>query len=159
MENVRRESHKPAKGSIGGRLRFPAGFEEGGETSRTGGSTAFAFPFPSPSSSPSLSIISSCSSSSFSRSASSRNASWYFSRSSIFSVCFAGTWMTGVGALPSPSPLPLPPSSLWVVPEGPETVVGVVSFAWEMAFLMKRVAAALSIASWPVWGHPLVDRY
>jgi hypothetical protein len=42
-----------------------------------------------------------------------------------------------------------------VVPEGPDTVVGVVSFAWEMAFLMKRAAAALSIASWPVGGHPL----
>jgi hypothetical protein len=41
---------------------------------------------------------------------------------------------------------------MWVVAEGPETLVDIVSFAWAMAFLMKRVAAALSIASWPVCG-------
>jgi hypothetical protein len=52
------------------------------------------------------------------------------------------------------------PSSLlgrvWVV-AGPEVfLVGIVSFAWAMAFLMKRVAAALSIASWPVCGKSIV---
>jgi hypothetical protein len=50
-------------------------------------------------------------------------------------------------------PLWLSPSSkrMWEAVEGPGTlVVGAVSFAWAMACLMKRVAAALSTASWPV---------
>jgi len=69
--------------------------------------------------------------------------------------------MRSSSALSFPFPFPVPDESslsfgrVWATAEPePEGLVDVVvSFACAMALLMKRVAAALSIASCPVYGQ------